>query len=512
MRLLSRLEDEQKSCASCQTYSVPVPKFTVSGIITLRITALCRIPYQYNEFFVSTKKFSSLALKPALLENIKSLGYTHLTPIQAESLPHVLEGRDVIAQAKTGSGKTAAFGIGLLSRLDLTRFRVQAMVVCPTRELADQVCKEIRRLARFTQNIKVLTLCGGVPFGPQRGSLEHGAHVVVGTPGRLQEHLRKRSLRLTHLKVLVLDEADRMLDMGFEEAVTEVISYAPTHRQTLLFSATFADPVREMSQKFQYKPVSVSIDTHHRDSDIEQRFYLVEKSRRISALGYLIAYYRPESTVVFCNTKRDCQDLANSLGNSGFTVQALHGDLEQKQRDQVLVRFANKSCSILVATDVAARGLDVKDLQTVINYELPWDPEVYVHRIGRTGRAGNKGLALSLCTEKELLRVKAIEEYLNILVRWDEVAPFKMSHEQRFEAPMVTLWIDGGRKNKVRPGDILGALTGAAGIPGSEVGKIDVFDTHAYVAIMRASVDKALACLSKGKIKGRKFNVRKSRW
>lgn len=461
---------------------------------------------------MNTAKFSSLALKPALLENIESLGYTHLTPIQAESLPHILEGRDVIAQAKTGSGKTAAFGIGLLSKLDLNSFRVQAMVVCPTRELADQVCKEIRRLARFTQNIKVLTLCGGVPFGPQLGSLEHGVHIVVGTPGRLQEHLRKRSLRLSNLKVLVLDEADRMLDMGFEEAISDVISYAPTHRQTLLFSATYTDPIREISQKFQFKPVSVSIETSHHDSDIEQHFYQVEKSKRINALGYLLAYHRPESTVVFCNTKRDCQDVASTLGNSGFSVQALHGDLEQKHRDQVLVRFANKSCSVLVATDVAARGLDIKDMQAVINYDLPWDAEIYVHRIGRTGRAGKKGLALSLCTEQELSRVKAIEDYQNTPAKWHEVAPFQLSYESRFEPPMVTLWIDGGRKNKVRPGDILGALTGDAGIAGSEVGKIDIFDAHAYVAIKRGSADKALACLRNGRIKGRNFNVHKSQW
>ncbi len=461
---------------------------------------------------MNTEKFSSLALKPALLENIESLGYTHLTPIQAESLPHILDGRDVIAQAKTGSGKTAAFGIGLLSKLDLNSFRVQAMVVCPTRELADQVCKEIRRLARFTQNIKVLTLCGGVPFGPQLGSLEHGVHIVVGTPGRLQEHLRKRSLRLSNLKVLVLDEADRMLDMGFEEAISDVISYAPTHRQTLLFSATYTDPIREISQKFQFKPVSVSIETSHHDSDIEQHFYQVEKSKRINALGYLLAYHRPESTVVFCNTKRDCQDVASALENSGFSVQALHGDLEQKHRDQVLVRFANKSCSVLVATDVAARGLDIKDMQAVINYDLPWDAEIYVHRIGRTGRAGKKGLALSLCTEQELNRVKAIEDYQNTSAKWDEVAPFQLSYEQRFEPPMVTLWIDGGRKNKVRPGDILGALTGDAGIAGGEVGKIDIFDAHAYVAIKRGSADKALACLRNGKIKGRNFNVHKSQW
>ena len=461
---------------------------------------------------MNTAEFSSLALKPALLENIESLGYTHLTPIQAESLPHILEGRDVIAQAKTGSGKTAAFGIGLLSKLNLNSFRVQAMVVCPTRELADQVCKEIRRLARFTQNIKVLTLCGGVPFGPQLGSLEHGVHVVVGTPGRLQEHLRKRSLRLSNLKVLVLDEADRMLDMGFEEAISDVVSYAPTHRQTLLFSATYTDPIREISQKFQFKPVSVSIESSQHDSDIAQLFYQVEKSKRTNALAYLLAYHRPESTVVFCNTKRECQDVASALENSGFSVQALHGDLEQKQRDQVLVRFSNKSCSVLVATDVAARGLDIKDMQAVINYELPWDPEIYVHRIGRTGRAGKKGLALSLCTEQEINRVKAIEEYQSAPVKWDEVSPFQMSYESRFEPPMVTLWIDGGRKNKVRPGDILGALTGESGIAGTEVGRIDIFDEHAYVAIKRDSIDKAYACLKHGKIKGRSFNVHKSQW
>ena len=461
---------------------------------------------------MNTAEFSSLPLKPALLENIESLGYTHLTPIQAETLPYILEGKDVIAQAKTGSGKTAAFGIGLLSRLDFSSFRVQALVICPTRELADQVCKEIRRLARFTQNIKVQSLCGGVPFGPQVGSLEHGVHVVVGTPGRLQEHLRKRSLRLSNLKVLVLDEADRMLDMGFEEVITEVISYAPTHRQTLLFSATYSDPIREISQKFQYKPVSVTIDSSHHDSVIEQRFYQIQKSQRINALGYLLAFHRPESTVVFCNTKRECQDIESALNNSGFSVQALHGDLDQRHRDQVLVRFANNSCSILVATDVAARGLDIKELQAVINYDLPWDPEIYVHRIGRTGRAGKKGLAFSLCTEQELNRVVAIEEYQSIPAKWDEIAPFEMTYEQRFEPPMVTLWIDGGRKDKVRPGDILGALTGATGIEGSDVGKIDVFDAHAYVAIKKNSVDKALVCLKNGKIKGRNFMVRKSQW
>jgi ATP-independent RNA helicase DbpA len=461
---------------------------------------------------VNTVEFSALPLKPALLENISSLGYSHLTPIQAESLPHILEGRDVIAQAQTGSGKTLAFAIGLLSRLDINDFHVQAMVVCPTRELADQVCKAIRQLARFTQNIKVLALCGGTPFAPQRDSLEHGVHIVVGTPGRLHEHLQKHSLRLDHLKVLVLDEADRMLDMGFSESVSDVISYAPNHRQTLLFSATFAEPIRQMSQKFQFKPLTVSIEQQHNDNSIEQHFYKVDKAKRLNALGYLLAYHRPESSVVFCNTKRDCQDVADTLDNCGFSVQALHGDLEQKHRDQILVRFANKSCSILVATDVAARGLDIQDMQAVINYELPWDAEVYLHRIGRTGRAGKKGLALSLCSDAELNRLKSIEEYLTISAHWDDIAPFKLSYEERFQPEMVSLWIDGGRKQKIRPGDILGALTGDKGIAGSEVGKIDVFDQQTYVAIKHASADQALACLRQGKIKGRSFKVHKSGW
>lgn len=461
---------------------------------------------------MNTTDFSSLPLKPALLESIEALGFTSMTPIQAESLPHILEGKDVIAQAKTGSGKTAAFALGLLSRVDLNQFNVQALVICPTRELADQVCREIRTLARFIPNCKVLPICGGVPFRSQTGSLEHGVHIVVGTPGRLEEHLRKRSLRISHLKVLVLDEADRMLDMGFEDSIRDIVSYTPDHKQTLLFSATYSDSIRAISQTFQYKPVAVSVNTHHHDSAIKQLFYKVDKHKRINALAYLLAYHRPESSVVFCNTKKECQEIASTLQNRGFSVQALHGDLEQKNRDQVLVRFANKSCSILVATDVAARGLDIKELQAVINYELPWDAEIYLHRIGRTGRAGNTGLSLSLCTEQEMSRVKAIEDYLETPSVWDEVVASHGENVHCLEAPMVTLWIDGGRKNKLRPADILGALTGTNGIAGTEVGKIDIFDAHSYVAIKAASANNALNCLRSGKIKGRNFNVRQSQW
>jgi ATP-independent RNA helicase DbpA len=465
---------------------------------------------QSKESIVNTTEFSSLSLKPALLESIDSLGFTAMTPIQAESLPHMLDGRDVIAQAKTGSGKTAAFSLALLSRVDINQFDVQALVICPTRELSDQVCREIRSLARFIANCKVVSLCGGVPFRTQTGSLEHGVHIVVGTPGRLQEHLGKRSLRLSHLKVLVLDEADRMLDMGFEQAIKDIVSYTPSHKQTLLFSATYSDPIRAISQNFQFKPVAVSVNFHQHDSDTRQLFYKVDRHKRINALAYLFAFHRPESSVVFCNTKKECQEIAATLQGMGFSVQALHGDMEQKHRDQVLVRFANKSCSILVATDVAARGLDIKSLSAVINYELPWDGEIYLHRIGRTGRAGNKGLALSLCTEQEMSRVKAIEDFLETACVWDELSVVHGDNSHGLEAPMVTLWIDGGRRNKLRPADILGALTADNGIAGEAVGKIDIFDGHSYVAIKSACANAALAILSKGKIKGRSFNVKKS--
>jgi ATP-independent RNA helicase DbpA len=453
--------------------------------------------------------FSALHLKPSMLKNLASLGYAAMTPIQAHSLPLILAGKDVIARAKTGSGKTAAFGIGLLSQMGVSSSAVQALVLCPTRELADQVGKELRRLARFTDNFKVLTLCGGVPFAPQLGSLGHGAHVVVGTPGRLLDHLRRGSLDLTGLKALVLDEADRMLDMGFQEEIGALIAATPKKRQTLLFSATYPEAIAAMSEAIQHEPVVVSVDEAHDEGAIEQVLYEVDKDERTAAVARLLGHYRPESTLVFCNTRKECQELAEALVKRGFSALAIHGDLEQRERDQVLVRFANKSTSVLVATDVAARGLDIKELSAVINYELPRDPEIHIHRIGRTGRAGEQGLALSLMTAQESRRVQAVESALGTSIARGELESLAIAAGGPLAPPMVTLCIDGGRKNKMRPGDILGALTGEAGIAGSEVGRIDVFDFHAYVAIMRASAALALSCLSGNKIKGRFFKVRR---
>jgi ATP-independent RNA helicase DbpA len=453
--------------------------------------------------------FADLPLKNPMLENLASLGYSEMTPIQARSLPLILAGTDVIAQAKTGSGKTAAFGIGLLSRLVVSSFAVQGLVLCPTRELADQVGKELRRLARFTDNIKILTLCGGVPFGPQLGSLEHGAHIVVGTPGRILDHLRRGSLNLKSLRMLVLDEADRMLDMGFSEDLATIVANAPTNRQTLLFSATYPESIAAMSETVQHEPVTVKVEAIHDGLAIRQLFFLVERGDRLAALARILGHYRSESTLVFCNTKKECQEVVDALTERGFSALAIHGDLEQHERDQVLARFANKSVSILVATDVAARGIDIKELTAVINYELTRDPEVHIHRIGRTGRAGEEGLALSLVTAAENRRAAAIEDYLGTAVPRAELETLTMPSSAPLEPPMVTLCIDGGRKNKMRPGDILGALTGEAGIPGSDVGKINVFDFHTYVAISRPSANLALTRLCANKIKGRFYKIRK---
>ncbi len=454
--------------------------------------------------------FSSLHLKSPMLKNLTSLGYDVMTPVQAHSLPLILAGKDVVAKAKTGSGKTAAFGIGLLTRLEASSSRVQALVLCPTRELADQVGKELRRLARFTDNIKILTVCGGVPFGPQLSSLEHGAHVVVGTPGRLLDHLRRGSLDLSVLHTLVLDEADRMLDMGFQEDLANLIAATPDGKQTLLFSATYPDTIAAMSAALQHEPAFVSVDETHGEGAIEQVFYEVEREQRIEALIRVLGHYRPESTLVFCNTKLECQEVAASLVSRGFAALAIHGDLEQRERDQVLVRFANRSAAVLVATDVAARGLDIKELPAVINYELSRNPEIHTHRIGRTGRAGEQGLAVSLVTPRESRLITAIEETLGSKIARGNLSALTVSADRPPAPAMVTLCIDGGRKNKLRPGDILGALTGEGEIAGSEVGKIDVFDFHTYVAIMRQSCDQALSCLGGNRIKGRFFRVRRT--
>ena len=456
--------------------------------------------------------FDALGLDGDLTRNLTTLGYESMTPIQAESLPYILAGRDVVGHAKTGSGKTAAFGLGLLQQVDVARFREQALVLCPTRELADQVAGEIRRLARGVHNMKVLTLCGGAALSSQITSLAHRAHIIVGTPGRVNEHLSKGTLRLVDLQILILDEADRMLDMGFEPSLDAILTHVPKTRQTLLFSATYPDAIEALVQRVTRNPVLVRVDSALAETDIDQRLYCVpDKLQRLNAVRLLLAEQRPVSSLIFCNTRRETQDVSKAIGTFGFSALALHGDMEQRDRDEALIRFANKSVSVLVATDVAARGLDIDSVDLVLNYELARDPEVHIHRIGRTARAGKNGVACSLILERERFKLDAIQAFEPQDIRETPLPHTSALKAQPVAPPMVTLLIDGGKNRKLRPGDILGALTGVEGIPGKAVGKINILARSAYVAVLQDSSKAALALLRKEKIKGRQFRVSRIR-
>ncbi|WP_022982729.1 MULTISPECIES: ATP-dependent RNA helicase DbpA [Ideonella] len=453
--------------------------------------------------------FASLPLPPAMQANLQQLGYLAMTPIQAASLPLALAGADLIAQAKTGSGKTAAFTLPLLANLNPRRFAVQALVLCPTRELAEQVTQEIRRLARAEDNIKTLTLCGGAPIRNQLASLAHGAHIVVGTPGRILDHLSRDTLALDALNTLVLDEADRMLDMGFAEDIAQVVERCPKARQTLLFSATYPEGVAKLAGRFMRDPKEVKLTERHAETKIRQQFYEVKDSERLHAVSLLLKHFRPVSTLAFCNTKQQCRDLVAVLQAQGFTALELHGDLDQRERDQVLVRFANRSCSVLVATDVAARGLDIAQLEAVINVDITPDPEVHVHRVGRTGRADAEGWAFSLASLDEMGSVGRIDEMQGRPSEWHPLSELADAADAPpLLPPMVTLQILGGRKEKIRPGDVLGALTKDLGFDGKKIGKINVNDFSTYVAVDRSIADAALRGLSAGKVKGRSVKVR----
>ena len=452
--------------------------------------------------------FASLSLAASSLDNLTQLGYTQMTPIQAASLPLTLAGRDLIAQASTGSGKTAAFGIPLVEKLDPAQFDAQAMILCPTRELADQVTQEIRRLARAVGNIKVVTLCGGVALRGQTVSLEHGAHVVVGTPGRIMDHLERGSLTLQGLKMLVLDEADRMLDMGFFDDIAKVARQCPKDRQTLLFSATYPEGIAKLASQFMREPQTVKVQAQHDAQKIKQIFYEVTNNERLHAVSQLLNHFRPESTLAFCNTKQQCRDLVTVLQAQGFSALALFGELEQRERDQVLVQFANRSCSVLVATDVAARGLDVANLEAVINVDVTPDSEIHIHRIGRTGRGDAEGLALSLASMDEMGNVGKIELLQNREFTWAPLSSLTPAAGGILLPPMSTLQMVGGRKEKIRAGDVLGALTGDAGFAKEQVGKINVNEFSTYVAVERSIAREAVKRLSAGRGKGKTVKVR----
>ncbi|WP_331774455.1 ATP-dependent RNA helicase DbpA [Sulfurospirillum sp. 1612] len=448
--------------------------------------------------------FATLGLSPSMRDNLAALGYEQMTPVQALSLPHILSGKDVIAEAKTGSGKTAAFGIGLLSKLDVKNFKIQSLILCPTRELAEQVAHELRNIAKFKHNIKILTLCGGVAFGPQLGSLRHGAHIVVGTPGRILQHLKKESLNLNHVKTLVLDEADRMLDMGFIEEIEKVISHVPKQRQTLLFSATFPDEIVGFASTIQNNPEMVKAASEEVANNVKQYFYHMPSRSKLANLMKILYEYQPKNVIIFCNTKIETDEIAKALRSKNIDALALHGDLEQYERVDVLVQFANHSCPILVATDVAARGLDIKELSMVINYDVPHSQETYTHRIGRTARAGREGIAVTLFDEYETEKVEPYRDETRSFLDTDAL---KYDKNFAMQPAYMTLVIEGGKKSKMRAGDILGALTKDARLPGSSIGKIDIFEKQSYVAIEKPYIKKAFSQLKEGKIKGKNFSV-----
>lgn len=452
--------------------------------------------------------FSTLPLSPEMLANLQQLGYAQMTPIQAASLPLTLQGKDLIAQASTGSGKTASFGLPIVDRLNPRWFAVQALVLCPTRELADQVATEIRRLARAQDNIKVVTVYGGVPSRNQIASLENGAHIVVGTPGRVMDLMERGKLDISNLKTLVLDEADRMLDMGFFADIVTVAEQCPVDRQTLLFSATYPEGIANLANRFMRDPLTIKVAAQHSAGKIEQRWYEVGAREKVSAVAKLLAHFRPESSIAFCNTKQQCRDVVQALQAEGFSALALFGELEQRERDEVLVQFANKSCSVLVATDVAARGLDIADLSAVINVDVTPDSEVHIHRIGRTGRGDAEGLALNLVSMDEMGSVGKIEQLQGRASQFyplDELTP---AAGGELLPPMMTIQIIGGRKEKIRAGDVMGAMCADFGYSRDQIGKISVNDFSTYVAVDRKIASAACAKLNNGRVKGKTVKAR----
>lgn len=452
--------------------------------------------------------FSSLPLRQELLNNLLSLNYHQMTPIQARSLPVMLNKTDVIAQAQTGSGKTVAFGLNLLQDLKTEGTFIQSMVLCPTRELAEQVSQVLRRLARQLPNVKILNLSGGMPIRPQYDSLRHGAHIIVGTPGRVLKHLLQKTLILSQVNKVVLDEADRMLDMGFLDDIQQILQHCPSKRQTLLFSATFTLPIKQLAKSFMQNPLEIKIEEQENVQEINQKFYEVsQQNEKYAVLKKILAHYQPTSSLIFCNTKEKTQELSKDLKRDGWSVAVLNGDLEQFERDQAMIQFANHSRQILVATDVAARGLDIRELPAVINYDVAFEPEVHVHRVGRTGRAGCSGLALSITTFQDAERICAIEALMGKPLVWDNIESLIPAKTNPSTPNMVTLRLMAGRKDKIRPGDILGALTKEAGLKAEMIGKIDISTLHAYVAIERNQAKKAYEHFYSGKIKGKKIGV-----
>ncbi|MGD9716854.1 ATP-dependent RNA helicase DbpA [Sulfuricurvum sp. IAE1] len=442
--------------------------------------------------------FDSLPLRPQLFKALSRLGFTTMTQIQSDALPSILAGKNVIARSATGSGKTLAFSLGVLEKIDPKRFEVQALLLCPTRELAEQVAKTIRSLASEIGNVKVLSLCGGVPMRGQIHSLKHGAHIIVGTPGRVLKLLQIDALSLSAVNTAVLDEADHMIDMGFIEDISAILEYVQRDAQHLLFSATYPETILSLASTIIKDPVFIHSENPVQLPGIDEIAYRCTGDRP-SAVASIMAAHDLSGVMIFCNTKIQTDELCNALNKTGIHALALHGDMEQFDRNEAIIQFRNGSVTALVATDVAGRGIDIDGLDAIINYDVPTQKERYVHRIGRTGRAGKSGLAITLCDDETLLRAIGIDLPLQ---------PLGDAAQQPLpRTSMQTLCIDAGRKEKLRAGDIVGALIHECALTKEQIGKIDQLDHLSYVALPRSLGEKIYQKLKNRPIKGRNFRL-----
>ena len=445
--------------------------------------------------------FKDLTLPTELLSNLDSLNYKKMTPIQQASIPAILKREDIIAKAKTGSGKTLAFSLPLVLNIKAKQQHPQALIIAPTRELSEQIATEIKRIARYKSDVKVITLYGGTSLSRQLESLQKGADIIVGTPGRLLDHFSRESFELKEIKTLILDEADRMLDMGFADDILKLVSNLPKKRQTLLFSATYPEDISKLTEKVLNNPITIALKEQEQQLKIKEKAFFVENKEK--ALIETLQSFQPNLAIIFCNTKIKSNEVAKILSEKGFDVATLNGDLEQYQRQEMLLQFANGSLPVLVATDLAARGLDIESVELIVNYDFPHKAEEYTHRVGRTGRADKEGLAVSLCNAYEKRKIEEVRPTLKL----KDIKELKVNKNFFMQGEVNTLCIDGGKKKKLRAGDILGTLCKDIGLDAKDIGKINIFDTHAYVAIHKDVIQKAFHGLKNGQIKKRKFRV-----
>lgn len=523
-------------------------------------------------------RFEDMNISNEICHAVLDMGFEEATPIQSQAIPVILEGKDIIGQSQTGTGKTAAFGIPLLERINPEDRRLQALILCPTRELAIQVSEEFRKLLKYKDNIRVLPIYGGQPIDRQIAALKKGTQVVIGTPGRVMDHMRRRTIKAETVQMMVLDEADEMLDMGFREDIETILVKIPEEHQTLLFSATLSPEILDITKRFQRNPEFIKIVRKELTvPNIEQYYFDVKEKTKLDALCRIIDVYDPKLAMVFCNTKKRVDDLVEMLQGRGYFAEGLHGDLKQAQRDKVMQKFRNGTIEILVATDVAARGIDVDDIDVVFNYDVPQDEEYYVHRIGRTGRAGKAGKAFTFCVGKEIYKLRDIMRYTKTKIQQQKLPTLSDVEEMKTNIylekikgiieeghltkyihlvdrlmeedytsidiaaallkdhlsdvnaddidalddinlggteiyggegeKMVRLFINAGKRSKIRAKDIVGAIANEAGVPGKTLGEIAIFDEYTFVDVPSEFVRDILHGMKHAKIKGKKVHI-----